>query len=72
MLNLPTVGQTRKFGTRYSLEDKAIAVEMYISGFMQRREILALTGMNHATLYYWVRQYKGVKQGKTITLKSKV
>lgn len=56
---------------RYTIAQKANAVEMIMSG-VALSKIRRMYGCHYKAMKYWLKQYYGVVEGELITLKSKV
>lgn len=68
-INLGSKSPKNKY---YSLDEKALVVEMRYGFGMSVNEIMLLTKVSAQNISLYMKRYRGLKNGEVITLKSKV
>lgn len=68
-INLGSKSPKNKY---YSLEEKALVIELIYGYRMSVKEVRLLTKVSAQNISLWMKRYRGIKNGEVITLKSKL
>lgn len=68
-INLGSKSPVNKY---YSLNEKALVIELIYGYRMSAKEVRLLTKVSAQNISIWMKRYRGIKKGEVITLKSKV